>query len=237
MSHDHPLSILVAAAPALFLPLIVRLGNEPKPETRVGEPEPSRAFAAPLEAQLLGLSVRGYERLIAHLLRAAGYDDVRILRDHRVPRRSHKGRNTHGGVDLTALIRTEFNAQQVLVQVKQYRRPISRRFVDELRGALLRTQARQGLLITTSTFAPGARRAAQEDHIGPIHLIDGPALQDLLVQYRLGVRQNHKGRLALRRRFFARLEKPVMQSQEIGSTVPDVHQAAEAVGVLTKGAA
>jgi hypothetical protein len=40
-------------------------------------------------------------------------------------------------------------------------------------------------------------------------------LQDLLVQYRLGVRQNHKGRLALRRRFFARLEKPVVEHQEM----------------------
>jgi hypothetical protein len=134
MSHDHPLSILVAAAPAMFLPLIVWLGNELPPEALLGDPTPSRAFSAQLEAQLLSLSVRGYERLIAHLLRAAGYEDVRILRDHRLPRRSHKGRNTHGGVDLTALIRTEFNAQQVLVQVKQYRRPISRRFVDELRG-------------------------------------------------------------------------------------------------------
>ncbi len=215
MNQEHPLVTAVAVAPALFLPLIVWLANPPDQTQPPLHPQtPSAALSHQLNVELLGLSVRAYERLIAQVLRAAGYENVRILRDHRLPRRSHKGRNTHGGVDLTALIRTEFNAQQVLVQVKQYQRPISRRFVDELRGALLRTQARQGLLITTSTFAPIARRAAGEDHIGPIHLIDGAGLHDLLVRYGLGVRQNKKGRLFVARRFFHRLEKTGAQGQQ-----------------------
>ncbi len=164
-------------------------------------------FALELDAQLQRLSVRSYERLIAHLLRASGYEDVKILRDHRVKRRSHKGRTKHGGVDITAKIKAEFGVTTVLVQVKQYKRPVSRRFVDELRGALLRTQARQGLLITTSHFAPGARKAALEDHIGPVHLIDGTHLRDLLINYRLGVKRDKRGGWRLHPRFFRRLDK------------------------------
>ena len=69
------------------------------------------------------------------------------------------------------------------------------------------------VLVTTSTFAPRAREAASEDHIGPIHLIDGAGLQALLVRYRLGVGQNRRGRLYLR--FFRRLEQFTCQEPEI----------------------
>lgn len=218
MNQEHSFSTAVGAAPALFLPLLAWLGSSQIPtqsnlEIPVTRQTPQEELFDQLNAQLLGLSVRAYERLIAHVLCAAGYENVRILRDHRIKRRSHKGRNRHGGIDITAQVRTEFNTQAVLVQVKQYKRPISRRFVDELRGALLRTQARQGLLITTSVFAPGARRAACDDHIGPIHLIDGVGLHHLLVRYHLGVSENRKGRLYLRQRFFRRLEKQFMEDR------------------------
>lgn len=160
-----------------------------------------------LEAELKGLSVRAYERLIAHVLRACGYEDVRILRNHSLPRRSHRGRTAHGGVDLTAALRAEFGVTSVAVQAKQYARPVPRRFVDELRGVLLRTGARQGLLFTTSSFTEGTRRAASENPVGPIHLIDGRQLQELLIVHRLGVKRNRRGRLVLRPRYFRRLDQ------------------------------
>ena len=211
-----PLAALLAT-PTLILPMILLLNRKSQPDatsikTTISE-SPSD-FHEKLQAQLLDLSIQGYEQLIAQVLRAVGYENVRILRDPRPSRRSHKGRNRHGGFDITALVSTEFNTQPVLVQVKQYERPISRRFVDELRGALLRTQARQGLLITTSTFAPRARQAASEDHIGPIHLIDGSGLHDLLVRHRLGVGENKRGKLYLQKRFFRRLEHFVTRAPE-----------------------
>ena len=211
-----PLAALLAT-PTLILPIILFLNRKSQPDatstkTRISE-SPSD-FHEKLQAQLLDLSIQSYEQLIAQVLRAVGYENVRVLRDPRPSRRSHKGRNRHGGFDITALVSTEFNTQPVLVQVKQYERPISRRFVDELRGALLRTQARQGLLITTSTFAPRARQAASEDHIGPIHLIDGSGLRDLLVRHRLGVGENKRGKLYLQKRFFRRLEHFVTRAPE-----------------------
>ena len=198
------------AAPTLIWPLFLLWNKQSQPDELPEETDtdsPNKEFHQKLQTQLLDLSIQSYEQLIAQVLRAVGYENVRVLRDPRPTRRSHKGRNRHGGYDITALVSTEFNTQPVLVQVKQYERPISRRFVDELRGALLRTQARQGVLITTSTFAPRARQAASEDHSGPIHLIDGAGLHELLVGYRLGVGENRRGKLYLKQRFFRRLEQ------------------------------
>lgn len=212
-----PLAALLAT-PTLILPMILLLSRKTQTNTayaKPGNPTPPSDFHEKLQAQLLDLSIQSYEQLIAQVLRAVGYENVRVLRDPRPSRRSHKGRNRHGGYDIIALVSTEFSTQPVLVQVKQYQRPISRRFVDELRGALLRTQARQGLLITTSTFAPRARQAAQEDHIGPIHLIDGAGLHELLVRHRLGVGENKRGKLYLKKRFFRRLERFAPQEPKV----------------------
>jgi len=192
----------------LFLPRLCFF-----PTSTEGKSEPLSLLSsqellhARLDEELRALSVRGFERLIAQLLRASGYEDVRILRDHTKVRLSRKGRTSHGAADLTASLRGEFGVTRVLVQVKQYERPVSRRFVDELRGALLRTQARQGLLITTSNFAPAARTAALEDHIGPIHLLDGTSLRELLITHRLGLRMDKRGHLKIHPRFFRRLDK------------------------------
>jgi len=200
----------------LFLP---RLCFFPAPIEQIREPEfllppsPEELLHARLNGELRALSVRGFERLVAQMLRASGYEDVRILRDHTKARLSRKGRTTHGAVDLTASLKGEFGITKVLVQVKQYERPVSRRFVDELRGALLRTQARQGLLITTGAFSPVALTAALEDHIGPIHLLDGERLRDLLITHHLGLKRSKRGHLVLRPRFFRRLDKVTLPAR------------------------
>lgn len=221
MSRAESVATVAAllATPALTLPLLISWATKPQSPVSANDTTldstSSNDFHQKLQTQLLELSIQGYEQLIAQVLRCVGYENVRVLRDPNPKRRSHKGRNRHGGYDITALVSTEFNTQPILIQVKQYERPISRRFVDELRGALLRTQARQGLLITTSTFAPRAREAASEDHIGPIHLIDGAGLRALLVRYRLGVGENRRGRFYLQKRFFRRLEQFIPEPPKI----------------------
>ena len=173
---------------------------------------PDNEFQNGLRRRVRQLPVSAYEHLVAELLQAVGYEQVRVLREPKLrdperPRRSHKGRTTHGGVDLIAQGRSGLMTDAVLVQVKQYERPVSRRFVDELRGALLRTESRHALLITTSRFSPAAVKAAQEDHVAPIHLMDGERLCQLLCEHRIGVRRDRKGRLRVDRRFFRPLNK------------------------------
>jgi restriction endonuclease Mrr len=42
--------------------------------------------------------------------------------------------------------------------------------------------------------------------VGPINLIDGERLCELLIRYRLGVKQNRKKRWRVSRRYFKRLD-------------------------------
>jgi len=67
---------------------------------------------------LLSLNVSQFERCIAHLLQALEYEEVRIMRSAVPHRRSHKGRNHHGGFDLCARS-SSFSPLLTLVQVKQ----------------------------------------------------------------------------------------------------------------------
>ena len=164
-----------------------------------------------LREQTLNLSIAGYEQLIALLLQSLGYSHVQVLRDPKRKRRSHKGRNRHGGVDLIAYSRSGLSSDTVLVQVKQYERPVSRRFVDELRGALLRTKSRHALLITTSRLSPTAVRAACEDHIAPVHLMSGEGFCRLLIQHYIGVRRNEHGTLRVDHDFFQELNEQAGQ--------------------------
>lgn len=155
---------------------------------------------------LLTLDVSAFEQCIAQLLPALGYQEIRVMRCFSPTRTSHKGRNQHGGFDLSASQAT-FTPSLTLVQVKQYSRPVSRRFVDELRGAMLRHGAPQGLLITTSTFPTNAQFSAQENQLLPIRLIDGEKLVDLLVHYRIGIRCKERINKKGKRRLVWRLER------------------------------
>lgn len=155
---------------------------------------------------LLTLNVSQFERCIALLLHALEYEEVQIMRLPSVKRRSHKGRNAHGGFDLSARS-SAFSLCLTLVQVKQYARPVSRRFVDELRGAMLRQGAQQGLLLTTSTFPGNAKVSAQENTMLPIRLINGKELAELLYRHRIGVRCKERISKSGERRLIWRLDR------------------------------
>ncbi len=93
------------------------------------------------------------------------------------------------------------------MQAKQYRRPVSRRFVDELRGAALRTGAQQGVLLTTSTFYLPAYRAVWKGCPLPVRLVDGSEMLDLLIAHDLGVITSARGRTKLDRKYFEDLRR------------------------------
>jgi membrane-bound metal-dependent hydrolase YbcI (DUF457 family) len=128
------------------------------------------------------LSYHAFEACLADLLWRIGYTDVRML-----GRTSPRQRTRHGGRDLEASSRTGLTRSRIIVQAKQYRRPVQRRFVDELRGVMLRTGAAQGVLITTSRFPVVARQTAHADRSAPVRLVDAKELLDLLIAHGIGV--------------------------------------------------
>jgi restriction endonuclease Mrr len=143
----------------------------------------------------LALPSGAFEHLMARLLEAIGYREVRVLA------------GSQGGADLCASASQGFSRPVTLVQAKQYRLPVSRRFVDELRGAMLRHHAPHGVLLTTSTFYLPAYRAAGQPGPLPVRLVDGAELLDLLVAHKLGVGVSGTGRPRLDRAYFERLRR------------------------------
>jgi membrane-bound metal-dependent hydrolase YbcI (DUF457 family) len=141
---------------------------------------------ARLLEHLLALSFHGFEQIIHRLLNEMGYADVEIL-----SRKSKKGRTRHGGRDIDAYADVGLTRARVIVQAKQYRRPVQRRFVDELRGVMLRTEASQAVLVATSDFPDIARTTALAEVHAPVRLIDGSQLIDLLIKHRVGVRERN----------------------------------------------
>lgn len=152
-----------------------------------------QALRHQLREEILALPVPAFDRLIARLLQACGYQGVQVL-----------GEAQSGG-DLVACTSSGLSSTLTLVQAKQYVAPVSRRFVDELRGAMLRRGASQGLLLTTSAFYSPARTAAETACPLPVRLVEGEELLDLLLGHGLGVRPTPGGSLALDRGFFDRL--------------------------------
>ncbi|GDX40758.1 hypothetical protein LBMAG21_10500 [Armatimonadota bacterium] len=134
-----------------------------------------------LREELLSLSFHAYEECLRQLLVSLGYADVKLM-GCRVGSR----KTTHGGLDVQAYTEVGVTRLSVVAQVKQYTERVPRRFVDELRGAMLRSGAGQGILITTSTFSQAAKRAVAVDRTAPIRLIEGEELVALLIQNRIG---------------------------------------------------
>lgn len=153
------------------------------------------ALREQLREQLLSLPVPAFEHLMARLLRLCGYAEVQVLA------------GSQGGADLSAVTSSGMSQTLTLVQAKQYRSPVSRRFVDELRGAMLRTGAQQGVLLTTSTFFGPAYRAVWQGCPLPVRMVDGAEMIDLLHAHALGVTTSASGRAELDREFFAQLQR------------------------------
>lgn len=116
------------------------------------------------------------------IVEQAGYQNVTLSN-----RKHLRGRTEEGGFDMKAMQETGLGFVPVLIQVKRFTRPVSRRYVDELRGALLRKGVSFGVLVTTSTFSKAARFAASEYPGRPIRLIDGTELGELMFAGRIGV--------------------------------------------------
>src|ERR1051325_11887078 len=95
----EPLEIVLH--PVLIWPLLKFLSGlqSNEPTSHVSEESPHRQ----LLEYVLSLTVIGYEQLIAELLKSIGYSQIKVLRDPKRKRRSQKGRNRHGGVDITDL--------------------------------------------------------------------------------------------------------------------------------------
>lgn len=132
-----------------------------------------------LREHLLQMDPTAFEHLVARMLEAMDYEDIKVI-----------GQSGDGGVDVVARIELGVTSVCEVVQVKRHKRTIQRRDLDALRGSLYRFDAVRGTIVTTSDFARGAKEAAFAQGTAPITLIDGEWLIDLLIEHDLGVRKH-----------------------------------------------
>lgn len=138
-----------------------------------------------MQSELGRLPFATYLLVVRLMLQRAGYRYVRSL-----GRNFLKGGGRRGGADLLAVFPTPQGLVKVLVQVKQESRDLQRRYVDELRGKLLRENISHGLIITLGNISKAASKATREFEGRPVSLIDGFELARLIQE--MGAGQSNK---------------------------------------------
>ena len=99
------------------------------------------------------------------------------------------GRSGDGGIDGQGVVQVNpFVSFQVLFQCKRYKDAVSPSQVRDFRGAMM-GRVGKGIILTTGTFTPEARKEAARDGAPPIELVDGEKLIDLFEQLRLGLNE------------------------------------------------
>lgn len=137
-----------------------------------------------LRARLLALPPRAFEFFARDLLEFIGLSDVAVTRYRH-----------DGGLDATGSLQAGDGLISVPagVQVKRYRANVGRVDIDRFIGALS-GQYPQGIFITTSGYAPEARRKAASS-IPRVATLDGGQVAGLMLRHRLGVAEGAPDRL------------------------------------------
>lgn len=108
----------------------------------------------PLLSLLKALPAAGFERLCQRLLRESGFQHVTVT-----------GRSGDGGLDGNGVLEVNpFVSFRVLFQCKRYSGAVVPAQVRDFRGAMA-GRADKGIILTTGTFTPEARREAVRDGV------------------------------------------------------------------------
>ena len=152
-----------------------REARESEEDIEADEQTTELSWKDSLLGTLLGISPDAFERLCQRILRESGFTKVEVT-----------GRSGDGGIDGTGVLRLNLLSFHVLFQSKRIRGSVGASTIRDFRGAMV-GRADKGLIITTGSFTPEARREATRDGAPAIDLVDGDALCDLLKQLKLGV--------------------------------------------------
>lgn len=126
---------------------------------------------------LLELPPGGFERLCQRLLRESGFEKVQIT-----------GKSGDGGLDGIGILQVNpFVSFKVLFQCKRYSGSVNASQVRDFRGAMM-GRADKGIILTTGSFTPDARKESVRDGVPPIELVDGEKLLDMFEVLELGLK-------------------------------------------------
>lgn len=166
----------VKAIPAQYKKLLdaEKAAKEDQPDD--DSDEPVTDWKSDLLSTVMGMSPDGFERLASRLLREAGFTELKVT-----------GKSGDGGIDGTGIYRPSLVSFPIYFQCKKWAKGVGSKEVRDFRGAMS-GRGERGLLITTATFTPEAKKEATRDGAPPVDLIDGDRLCELLKEYQLGVK-------------------------------------------------
>lgn len=137
---------------------------------------PDSTYREQLLATMKSLPPGGFERLCQRLLRESGFEEVIVT-----------GRSGDGGIDGHGVLElNRFVSFRVFFQCKRYEGSVGSGTVRDFRGAMM-GRADKGLILTTGTFTPDAKREAVRDGVPPIELVDGERLIEMFEELELGL--------------------------------------------------
>lgn len=192
------------------IPARVRALGPRKPrqkETNSGDAEPAPAAITPvvytsttfeewndrLLAVVQAMTPANFEKLCQRVLRESGFTRVEVT-----------GRSGDGGIDGIGVLRIALLSFHVFFQCKRYKGSVGAPAIRDFRGAMVgRTD--KGLLITTGTFTPDAKREATRDGAPVLDLIDGETLCTILKNLNLGVTTRQVEEVSIDPTWFAAL--------------------------------
>jgi hypothetical protein len=119
---------------------------------------------------------RSFKAVIAHLLRALHFTDIKIA-----PAKAHRVIDLRATLVVADALRLPF----ALRLLQSPPSPLDVQIVQQVRSALRPQEI--GLLITTSLFSAGARQEAARLASPAIHLLEGPALIQILLTHQVGI--------------------------------------------------
>jgi restriction system protein len=123
------------------------------------------------------LPPKGFERICQRLLRASGFERVTVT-----------GQSHDGGIDGFGILQINpFVSFKVVFQCKRYKGAVARAQVGDFRNAMF-GRADKGIIITTGTFSPDARKEAEREGTLPVELVDGEKLVAMFEAQKLGVK-------------------------------------------------
>lgn len=132
-----------------------------------------------LLTQVMACSPEFFEQLVVDLLVAMGYGGSRADAGQAV------GGSGDGGID-GVIKEDRLGLDAVYIQAKKWSTVVGRPVVQGFAGALDGKKARRGVFITTSSFTKEASDYAAMVEKS-IVLVDGPALAELMIDFRVGV--------------------------------------------------
>ena len=150
--------------------------------------------ASALLERITELSPSGFEKLVGEFLTAKKFSNVKVT-----------GRPHDRGID--GRCELSFVGLKVAFQAKRYRpqNSVGIGEVQRFRGSLTAGYER-GILVTTSSFSPGAKNFVEEEN-APIRLVDGKELVQEMINLNLGVKTVPVVEHQIDESFFSRLAK------------------------------